>query len=270
MPTPYLFNLGLNQKKFCSTSKVSTAAVAIGCTRGRGSTTRMLNYCNKHSANPSLCINQFLTFSRNCEKVINISSIATFQSFNGYFVWLINPNTIINECQILNYSDPNTYIVVYGKFINNGIININNTAMFAIVDGNSTNNGTINVNNGSSLLNVNSFGGSPILNNNGTINVNNGSNLSNININNIVSSILNNNGKINLNNNSTLNNNDTTLNNNGIINNSGSTIDNTNGFTIGVINNSGNIYNGDNIHCTSGTIIGTITGNPALNECYNG
>jgi hypothetical protein len=61
MPALYLFNLGLNQKNFCSTSKVSTAAVAIGCTRGRGSTTRMLNYCNKHSKNSSLCINKFIT-----------------------------------------------------------------------------------------------------------------------------------------------------------------------------------------------------------------
>lgn len=64
MPSPYLFNLGLNQKNFCSTSRVSTAAVNIGCTRGRGSTTRMLNYCNKHSANSSQCINQFIYIQR--------------------------------------------------------------------------------------------------------------------------------------------------------------------------------------------------------------
>ncbi len=54
------YNLGLNQKRFLSTSTVSTVAVNIGCTRGRASTTRMLNYCKSHSQNPSLCINQFV------------------------------------------------------------------------------------------------------------------------------------------------------------------------------------------------------------------
>lgn len=64
MPGSHLFNLGLNQKHFLSTSRVSTAAVNMGCTRGRGSTTRMLNWCNKRSQNSSLCINQFITTSR--------------------------------------------------------------------------------------------------------------------------------------------------------------------------------------------------------------
>jgi len=58
------FNLGLFQKKFNSTSRVSNAAVNMGCTRGRGSTTRMFNYCNKYSPNPSECINQFITSSK--------------------------------------------------------------------------------------------------------------------------------------------------------------------------------------------------------------
>ena len=61
MPGSHLFNLGLYQKKFLSTSKVSGGAINIGCTKGRGSSTRMLNYCNEHSANPSGCINQFIT-----------------------------------------------------------------------------------------------------------------------------------------------------------------------------------------------------------------
>jgi hypothetical protein len=58
------FNLGLFQKQFNSTSRVSTDAVNIGCTRGRGSTTRMLNWCDKYSANPSLCINQLITITK--------------------------------------------------------------------------------------------------------------------------------------------------------------------------------------------------------------
>jgi hypothetical protein len=60
MPGSKLFNLGLYQKHFLPTSRVSTAAVNMGCTRGRGSTTRMYNYCRERTQNPSLCINQFI------------------------------------------------------------------------------------------------------------------------------------------------------------------------------------------------------------------
>ena len=60
MPGSHLFNLGLFQKNFLSTSRVSTAAVNMGCTRGRGSTTRMFNYCNKRESY-SYCLNQFIT-----------------------------------------------------------------------------------------------------------------------------------------------------------------------------------------------------------------
>lgn len=60
MPGSHLFNLGLNQKTFLSTSQVSGGAINIGCTRGKGSSTRMLNYCKKYSPNPSLCINQII------------------------------------------------------------------------------------------------------------------------------------------------------------------------------------------------------------------
>lgn len=58
-----MFNLGLFQKRFCSTSRVTGPAINMGSTKGRGSTTRMLNWCNEHSANPSLCINQFITMN---------------------------------------------------------------------------------------------------------------------------------------------------------------------------------------------------------------
>ena len=62
MPGSHLFNLGLYQKHFLSTSKVTGPAINMGCTRGRGSTTRMYNYCTKKNS-PSLCINQFITVS---------------------------------------------------------------------------------------------------------------------------------------------------------------------------------------------------------------
>jgi len=61
MPGSHLFNLGLYQKNFNSTSRVTGPAINMGCTRGRGSTTRMLNYCTNISPNPSLCINRFIT-----------------------------------------------------------------------------------------------------------------------------------------------------------------------------------------------------------------
>ena len=60
MPRFSSFNLGLYQKKFCSTSRVTGGAINIGCTKGRGSSTRMLNYCKQSSSNPSGCINQFV------------------------------------------------------------------------------------------------------------------------------------------------------------------------------------------------------------------
>jgi hypothetical protein len=60
MPGSHLFNLGLYQKRFLPTSKVTGPAINIGCTKGRGSTTRMLNYCNTKSIYKD-CLNQFIT-----------------------------------------------------------------------------------------------------------------------------------------------------------------------------------------------------------------
>ena len=63
MPGSHLFNLGLFQKHFLSTSRVSGPAINMGCTRGRGSTTRMYNYCRNKEASSSSCINKFITFT---------------------------------------------------------------------------------------------------------------------------------------------------------------------------------------------------------------
>lgn len=60
MPGSHLFNLGLYQKHFLSTSRVTGPAINMGPTHGRDSTTRMLNYCNKKN-NTSIFINQFVT-----------------------------------------------------------------------------------------------------------------------------------------------------------------------------------------------------------------
>lgn len=73
MPGSHLFNLGLFQKKFNSTSRVTGPAINIGCTKGRGSTTRMFNYCTKNSPNPSLCINKFITVKNNTSIINDLS-----------------------------------------------------------------------------------------------------------------------------------------------------------------------------------------------------
>jgi hypothetical protein len=64
MPGSHLFNLGLYQKHFLSTSKVTGPAINMGCTRGRASTTRMYNYCKRRSS-PSICIDKFITIRNN-------------------------------------------------------------------------------------------------------------------------------------------------------------------------------------------------------------
>ena len=53
-------NLGFNQRNFNGTKPTSTAAINMGTMRGKGSTSRMFNYCTQRSANPSECINQFI------------------------------------------------------------------------------------------------------------------------------------------------------------------------------------------------------------------
>ena len=46
-------NIGANQP-------IVAGTINLGCTKGRGSSTRMFNYCNKKEAYTK-CINQFIT-----------------------------------------------------------------------------------------------------------------------------------------------------------------------------------------------------------------
>ena len=55
------YNLGLFVRGKGGNHKIAAATINLGSTKGRGSSTRMFNYCNQHSANPSECINQFIT-----------------------------------------------------------------------------------------------------------------------------------------------------------------------------------------------------------------
>jgi hypothetical protein len=61
---PTLFRLGLYQRGFGGNHKIAAPSINLGCTRGRGSSTRMFNYCTKRSPAPSTCINQFITINR--------------------------------------------------------------------------------------------------------------------------------------------------------------------------------------------------------------
>ncbi len=63
MPGSHLFNLGLFQKNFGGNNKIAGVSINLGSTKGRGSSTRMFNYCTQHSANPSGCINQFINIA---------------------------------------------------------------------------------------------------------------------------------------------------------------------------------------------------------------
>ena len=56
-----LFNLGLNQKRFGGNNKIAAVSVKLGSTKGRGSSTRMFNWCVRNSPAPSLCIKSFTT-----------------------------------------------------------------------------------------------------------------------------------------------------------------------------------------------------------------
>ena len=56
-----MFSGWINQKRFGGNNKIAGVSVILGATKGRGSSTRMFNYCKQRSPAPSLCINQFIT-----------------------------------------------------------------------------------------------------------------------------------------------------------------------------------------------------------------
>jgi hypothetical protein len=62
MPGSHLFNLGLFQKIFGGNNKIAGVSINLGCTKGRGSSTRMFNYCKKRESN-FYCLNNFITIN---------------------------------------------------------------------------------------------------------------------------------------------------------------------------------------------------------------
>jgi hypothetical protein len=57
------FNLGLFQRGKGGNHKIAGVTINLGCTKGRGSSTRMFNYCNK-SDNQFYCLNQFIKINK--------------------------------------------------------------------------------------------------------------------------------------------------------------------------------------------------------------
>lgn len=108
MPGSHLFNLGLFQKNFGGNHRIAGVSINLGSTKGRGSSTRMFNYCNQHSENPSECINQFINVAPPVETPIpsysvtgtyTISSNANFNTiitFTGDGIFSINVPFLIS------------------------------------------------------------------------------------------------------------------------------------------------------------------------------
>jgi hypothetical protein len=76
---------GLNQKR--QSGKITNGTFIISNTKGRGSTTRMLNYCTQHSENSSDCINEFIAQAPNPapnqDILFNISTFSNLFDYDG-------------------------------------------------------------------------------------------------------------------------------------------------------------------------------------------
>lgn len=59
MSGSHLFTLGLYQKRFGGNNKIANVSINLGCTKGRGSSTRIFNRCNKNYPY-NVCLSQFI------------------------------------------------------------------------------------------------------------------------------------------------------------------------------------------------------------------
>jgi hypothetical protein len=53
------YNLGLFQRRQGGNHRIADVTINLGSTKGRGSSTRMFNYCNKRESK-FYCLNQFI------------------------------------------------------------------------------------------------------------------------------------------------------------------------------------------------------------------
>lgn len=61
-PTPNKYNFGFFVRGKGGNHKIAGATINLGSTKGRGSSTRVFNYCNTITKNQN-CINQFITYT---------------------------------------------------------------------------------------------------------------------------------------------------------------------------------------------------------------
>jgi surface protein len=101
-----LFKFGFNQKIFGGNHKLIAPSVNMGNTKGKGSTTRRFNYCTQHSAEPSSCINQFITINSVISLPIPINDFIYSFDFTGY----PEPILTINNLPIINNN--NSFILL--------------------------------------------------------------------------------------------------------------------------------------------------------------
>ena len=85
--------------------------IKLGCTRGKGSSTRMFNWCHQHSPNPSECINEFIT------TVPNSPFTLINNNFTGKLITVIYDN------------ENNLYVTIDGNNNNSGIYKVTNNSV---------------------------------------------------------------------------------------------------------------------------------------------
>ena len=138
MPRFSSFNLGLYQKKFSSTSRVTGGAINIGCTKGRGSSTRIYNFLNQHpltsatsvtSSTPVIPSNPSLSAPTISSTTPDLTTIAVFfniptnnggsaiidYQYSKDNVFIKEYNSISEASRELNISHHNIERILYGR-----------------------------------------------------------------------------------------------------------------------------------------------------------
>jgi hypothetical protein len=132
------FNLGLFVRGKGGNHKLADVTVNLGSTKGRGSSTRMFNYCNQTSANPSGCINQFINVAISAPIITNIVagdsqltvnftapsnggySIINYQYSTNNGASFTSAGTIISPIVISGLTNGTTYqVLIRAESINN-------------------------------------------------------------------------------------------------------------------------------------------------------
>jgi hypothetical protein len=102
--TSYYSHIGAN-------SPIVTGTIKLGSTKGRGSSTRMYNWCREHNSEPSLCINQFTTTTPSSQK--SWSRLGNL-TFNGPIDSILAINGKVYADNNVSYSSEG-YVVVYNN-----------------------------------------------------------------------------------------------------------------------------------------------------------